>query len=217
MNYVLRPDWRYKKSNEKYPFRLWVTYLDQRKDYLTKLEISKSDYNKLTARNINGESKDLRLLLKKISTGIENYLSEITEFEFEAFQKSFISYHPLFVQRIKKITYRKTQELIFDYKPYEKRFPILLETHLREESISVLFQHIIKAKLRNAHRAAESHINMPEHHGLNRCMDKGLHGFKRYAGLSVLSYNLHILGNGLKGKKLAEDQRKEKRRLRLAA
>ena len=72
-------------------------------------------------------------------------------------------------------------------------------------------------KLRNAHSAVESNINMLEHHGLNRCVDKGLHGFKRYVGLSVLAYNLHILGNALKEKKLAEEQRKEKRRLKLAA
>jgi hypothetical protein len=72
-------------------------------------------------------------------------------------------------------------------------------------------------KLRNAHSAVESNINMQEHHGLNRCMDKGLHGFKRYAGLSVLAYNPHILGNALKEKKLAEEQRKEKRRLKLSA
>ncbi len=72
-------------------------------------------------------------------------------------------------------------------------------------------------KLRNAHSAVESNINMLEHHGLNRCMDKGLHGYKRYAGLSVLAYNLHILGNVLQEKKLAEEQRKEKRRLKLAA
>lgn len=71
--------------------------------------------------------------------------------------------------------------------------------------------------LRNAHSAVESNINMLEHHGLNRCMDKGLRGFKRYVGLSVLAYNLHILGNALKEKKLAEEQRKEKRRLKLAA
>jgi IS5 family transposase len=51
--------------------------------------------------------------------------------------------------------------------------------------------------LRNAHSAVESNINMLEHHGLNRCMDKGLHGYKRCVGLSVLAYNLHILGNVL--------------------
>lgn len=38
---------------------------------------------------------------------------------------------------------------------------------------------------------------MLEHHGLNRCMDKGLHGYKRCVGLSVLAYNLHQLGNVL--------------------
>lgn len=72
-------------------------------------------------------------------------------------------------------------------------------------------------KLRNAHSAVESNINMLEHHGLNRCMDKGLDGCKIYVGLSVLAYNLHVLGNALKEKKLAEEKRKQKRRLKLAA
>ena len=62
--------------------------------------------------------------------------------------------------------------------------------------------------LRNAHSGVESNINMLEHHGLNRCSDKGLHGYKRYVGLSVLAYNLHILGNHL----IAEEKKKEKRR-----
>lgn len=52
-------------------------------------------------------------------------------------------------------------------------------------------------ELRHAHSAVESNINMLEHHGLNRCMDKGLHGYKRCVGLSVLAYNLHQLGNVL--------------------
>jgi transposase, IS5 family len=62
-------------------------------------------------------------------------------------------------------------------------------------------------KLRNAHSAVESNINMLEHHALNRCMDKGLWGFNRCVGLSVLAYNLHILGNALKAKQLAEEQK----------
>ena len=40
-------------------------------------------------------------------------------------------------------------------------------------------------QLRHAHGAVESNINMLEHHGLNRCMDKGLHFYKRCMGLSV--------------------------------
>jgi IS5 family transposase len=49
--------------------------------------------------------------------------------------------------------------------------------------------------LRNQHAAVESDINCLEHHGLNRCPDKGLVHFKRYASFGVLAYNLHKLGN----------------------
>jgi hypothetical protein len=62
-------------------------------------------------------------------------------------------------------------------------------------------------QLRYAHSAIESNINMLEHHGLNRCPDKGLYGYKRYVGVSVLAYNLHILGNCLIEK---EKQKEEK-------
>ena len=72
-------------------------------------------------------------------------------------------------------------------------------------------------QLRNAHSAVESNINMLEHHGLNRCMDKGLHGFKRCVGLSVLAYNLHILGNALKAKQVAGQAKIEKVRFKKAA
>ena len=57
--------------------------------------------------------------------------------------------------------------------------------------------------LRQQHAAVESAINCLEHHGLNRCPDKGLHGFHRYTALGVLAYNLHKLGNIL----LAEDKK----------
>ena len=61
-------------------------------------------------------------------------------------------------------------------------------------------------ELRNKHSAIESNINSLEHHGLNRCPDKGLTGFKRYAGFGVLAYNLHKIGN-----KLLEKQRRRKK------
>jgi len=67
-------------------------------------------------------------------------------------------------------------------------------------------------QLRYAHSAVESNINMLEHHGLNRCADKGLPGYKRYVGLSVLAYNLHILGNKLI---TLEKQKEEKQRKKI--
>jgi IS5 family transposase len=65
-------------------------------------------------------------------------------------------------------------------------------------------------KLRYAHSAVESNINMLEHHGLNRCMDKGLHGYKRCVGVSVLAYNLHHLGNVLLAKERKFEERRQK-------
>ena len=49
-------------------------------------------------------------------------------------------------------------------------------------------------KRKNAHSAVESEINCLEHHGLDRCPDKGFNGYKRYVGLGVLAYNLHKIG-----------------------
>ena len=69
-------------------------------------------------------------------------------------------------------------------------------------------------KLRNKHSAVESNINMLEHHGLNRCPDKGLGGLKEYVGLSVLAYNLHILGNQLIALEKKKQERLDKQRQR---
>jgi len=68
-------------------------------------------------------------------------------------------------------------------------------------------------QLRSAHSAIESNINMLEHHGLNRCADKGLHGYRRYVGLSILAYNLHILGNCL----IEQEKQKQEKQLKKIA
>ena len=52
-------------------------------------------------------------------------------------------------------------------------------------------------KLSNKHSAIESDINSLEHHGLDRCSDKGYAAYARYAGLGILAYNLHRIGNHL--------------------
>ena len=65
---------------------------------------------------------------------------------------------------------------------------------------------------RHKHSAVESDINRLERHGLDRCMDKGLHAFKRYCALGVVAANLHKLGNVLQ-----EKARKKHDKLRKAA
>ena len=60
---------------------------------------------------------------------------------------------------------------------------------------------------RRKHSAVESSINALENHGLDRCRDHGLHGFKRYVGLAVLARNIQIIGHILQQKELIRLQR----------
>jgi len=54
------------------------------------------------------------------------------------------------------------------------------------------------ARLRRKHSAVESAINALGNHGLDRCPDHGIGGFKRYVALAVLARNLQRLGAVLK-------------------
>ncbi len=65
-------------------------------------------------------------------------------------------------------------------------------------------QEKVYKKLKYAHSAIESNINCLEHHGLDKCPDKGEKSFRRYTGLGILAYNIHKIGNIL----IANDLRK---------
>lgn len=64
------------------------------------------------------------------------------------------------------------------------------------------------ATLRRTHAAVESAINALEVHGLDRCRDHGIDGFRRYVGLAVLARNIQHLGAVLR----RQERDAEKRR-----
>ena len=72
---------------------------------------------------------------------------------------------------------------------------------------------------RRKHAAVESAINALENHGLDRCRDHGLQGFKRYVALAVLSRNIQIVGALVRLKELKRIKRRQKNEsaLRLVA
>jgi transposase, IS5 family len=82
----------------------------------------------------------------------------------------------------------------------------------REEEYSEEF-----INLRRKHSAVESGINALENHGLDRCRNHGIEGFKRYISLSVLSRNIQILGSIIQKKKLKQKKRKQEEKFQLAA
>lgn len=55
-------------------------------------------------------------------------------------------------------------------------------------------RHECYRKYKRKHSTIEANIAHLEHLGAGVCPDKGLDGFKRYVGLSVLAYNLHRFG-----------------------
>jgi hypothetical protein len=65
---------------------------------------------------------------------------------------------------------------------------------------------------RKAHSAVESGINALEVHGLDKCLDHGIDGFKRYVALAVLSRNIQKIGQI---KRHAERERLARERERL--
>jgi transposase, IS5 family len=71
-------------------------------------------------------------------------------------------------------------------------------------------------RLRHQHSAVESAINALEAHGLDRCLDHGIDGFKRYVALAVVARNVQRLGALLRQQE-AEQRARQGGPYRLAA
>ncbi|MCP4099142.1 MAG: ISNCY family transposase [Planctomycetaceae bacterium] len=69
---------------------------------------------------------------------------------------------------------------------------------------------------RRKHSAVESSISALKNHGLDRCPDHGIDGFKRYIALGVLARNIQIIGRMIQEKERKRRQRSNAR-LQLAA
>lgn len=68
-------------------------------------------------------------------------------------------------------------------------------------------------KARHAHSAVESAINALDVHGLDKCPDHGIEGFKRYVALAIVARNIHRIGHILgqqEQQKLAREARRTK-------
>lgn len=59
--------------------------------------------------------------------------------------------------------------------------------------------------------AVESAINAVENHGLDRCPDHGIFGFKRYIGLAIVARNIQKIGAIIQKKEQEKLERKRKR------
>jgi len=61
---------------------------------------------------------------------------------------------------------------------------------------------------RRKHSAVESSISALQNHGLKKCPDHGINGFKRYVSMGMLARNLQILGHAIQQKELKLQKKK---------
>jgi len=92
----------------------------------------------------------------------------------------------------------------------------------RKGKLSAINQEIENSEefiqARHKHSAVESSIGALKNHGLERCPDHGLNGFKRYVGMAVVARNIQIIGHIIQQKELKRLQKlEEKQRNKLHA
>jgi len=80
---------RIKKSN-KYPVKLRVTFERVTEYYQTIFDLTKDEYDKLSASRISNELQTIRDKLKEIERTAENAVKDLGSFSFTDFENEFI-------------------------------------------------------------------------------------------------------------------------------
>jgi integrase/recombinase XerD len=142
-------DTRRIKQNSKFPVKLRVNHQRVTNYYPTIFELSEEDYGKLSATRVSQELQGVRDKLKQIERGALNVLEKLRPFNFQAFEKSFVLGNPLFKQRKTKVlTIDVSSEDGFDYSPYQKKFPILLQTGAKQLTLTWAYLQYIRKLVR---------------------------------------------------------------------
>ena len=141
-------DTRRIKKSKKYPVKLRVTFERLTEYYQSIFDLSKEEFDKLTASRISSELQSIRDKLKEIERTAENAVNELEHFSFANFEKDFIQKNNLFRQRKLKPEEPSQNTNEFDYSPFYKKFPILLEEIKKPGTISISYLAFIKKVLR---------------------------------------------------------------------
>jgi integrase/recombinase XerD len=141
-------DTRRIKKSSKYPVKLRVTFERATEYYSTIFDLSKVEYDKLTASRISVELKKIRSKLRAIESTAETSANNLDPFNFPEFEKDFIQHNNLFQQKKLKPEIQSAINDSFDYRPFHKKFPILLEEIAKPGTIHVAYLAYVKMLLR---------------------------------------------------------------------
>ena len=137
---------RIKRSN-KYPVKLRATFERVADDYQTIFDLSKEDFEKLSASRITGDLQNIRDKLRDIERTAQNAAVKLDPFTFEDFEKDYIRDNIYFRQR--KVKPHSASEKVeeFDFEPFFKRFKIIKE-EIKEGTVGIAYMVYIKKLLR---------------------------------------------------------------------
>lgn len=141
-------DTRRIKKTSKYPVKLRVTFERITEYYQTIFDLTKDEWDKLPASRISNELQSIRDKLKEIERTSENAIKNLDPFGFAEFEKDFIQNNNLFRKRKLRLGPPLETKDTYDFTPFHKKFPILLEEHTKVGSISIAYVVYIKKLLR---------------------------------------------------------------------
>ncbi len=172
-------DTRRVKENNKYPIKLRVNYQRISNYYPTIYDLSQEDYDKLSAPRLSAYLQSIKADLKTVEHDTLEVISSMHPFSFREFEKSYISANRFFRQRKRKANALTAQGLKtddFDFVPYQKKFPILLQTESELGTIAWSYLEYIKRLIREgristASNYQDSYNSIRKFRG-NICLDE---------------------------------------------
>lgn len=141
-------DTRRMKKADKYPIKLRVTFQRVPEYYPTVFDLSKEEWEKLSASRISNDLQIIRDKLKELERRAENAIKELAPFTFSEFEKDFTQSHPHLRQKRQVKEAAPVDSAAFDYKPFYKKFPLLLDAETKCGHISYFYLLLIKKLIR---------------------------------------------------------------------
>jgi integrase/recombinase XerD len=136
----------FRKKTQDYPFKLKVYYQKDTRNFLTVYGLSATDEKKLVSPRLGTELQRVKDSLAELRRTAETFASDMRPFNFDDFIQDFLKDNPHIDQTRIKLPEAKPADQEFDYKPYHKKFPILLETP-EAGTIGQVFLSIIQYKI----------------------------------------------------------------------
>lgn len=186
-------DGRRAKKSQKYPIKLRVTLGHRMKYYPTIFDLTKEDYGKLKSSRLSQELRKIGDIIKSIEAAATLTVQEMYPFAFLEFEREFVAHNKFLKLRQPKDGSNFTSDE-FDFGPFFKKFPILLEKNVVPGTVLAGYINYIKRLVK------EGRIGTAVSY---HCSIVSLSKFRRFDGYSditptfLMQYEQWLKGQGI--------------------